>query len=79
MASDQISLIDDAVTAAAEAYKSWRLVPAPKRAEYLYKIGDIMKSQKEELARIETQEMGKVIDETRGDVQEGIDTAFLSA
>jgi len=71
--------IDDAVTAAAEAYKSWRLVPAPRRAEYLYKIGEIMKGQKEELARIETQEMGKVIDETRGDVQEGIDTAFLSA
>ncbi|MDH3215702.1 MAG: aldehyde dehydrogenase family protein [Candidatus Krumholzibacteria bacterium] len=71
--------VDAAVEAAAEAYKSWRLVPAPKRAEFLYKIGDILKSKKEELARIETQEMGKVLDETRGDVQEGIDTAYLAA
>lgn len=70
---------DAAVEAAAEAYKSWRLVPAPKRAEFLYKVGDIMKARKEELARIETREMGKIIDETRGDVQEGIDTAYLAA
>jgi aldehyde dehydrogenase (NAD+) len=71
--------IETAVEVAAEAYKSWRLVPAPRRAEYLYKIGDILKEKKEELARIETQEMGKILDETRGDVQEGIDTAFLIA
>ena len=71
--------VEKAVVAAAEAYKSWRLVPAPRRAEYLYRIGDIMKAQKEELARIETMEMGKILDETRGDVQEGIDTAFLAA
>ena len=71
--------VDAAVEAAAEAYKSWRLVPAPRRAELLYKVGDIMKTRKEELARIETQEMGKVLDETRGDVQEGIDTAYLAA
>lgn len=70
---------DAAIAAAAEAYKSWRLVPAPKRAEVLYKIGEILRSKKEELARIETQEMGKILDETRGDVQEGIDTAFLAA
>jgi acyl-CoA reductase-like NAD-dependent aldehyde dehydrogenase len=54
-------------------------VPAPRRAEYLYKIGAIMKEKKEELAKIETREMGKILDETRGDVQEGIDTAYLAA
>ena len=48
--------IDAAVEAAAEAYKSWRLVPAPRRAEYLYKIGELLRNRKEELARIETQE-----------------------
>jgi aldehyde dehydrogenase (NAD+) len=71
--------VEAAVSAAAEAYKSWRLVPAPKRAEYLYAIGALMKERKEELARIETREMGKVLQETRGDVQEGIDTAMLAA
>jgi acyl-CoA reductase-like NAD-dependent aldehyde dehydrogenase len=68
-----------AVAAAKKAFRSWRLVPAPKRGEILYRVGELLKKYKEELARIETREMGKVLKETRGDVQEGIDCAFLNA
>jgi aldehyde dehydrogenase (NAD+) len=68
-----------AVIAAKKAFASWRLVPAPKRGEMLYRVGELLKKYKEELARIETREMGKVLKETRGDVQEGIDCAFLNA
>jgi aldehyde dehydrogenase (NAD+) len=71
--------IERAVLAAAKAFKTWRLVPAPKRAEILFRAGQIMAERKEELARLMTREMGKVLAETRGDVQEGIDTAFYSA
>ena len=71
--------VDTAVVAAKKAYASWRLVPAPKRGEILYRVGELLKKYKEELARIETREMGKVLKETRGDVQEGIDCAFLNA
>ena len=68
--------VDDAVNAATEAFKSWRLMPAPLRGELLFKVGDILKQKKEELARLLTQDMGKVIAEARGDVQEAIDMAY---
>ncbi|GGG96577.1 aldehyde dehydrogenase family protein [Silvibacterium dinghuense] len=71
--------IDDAVAAAAEAYKTWRLVPAPKRAEILYRCGELLAERKESYAREMTREMGKVLSETRGDVQEAIDTAYYMA
>jgi aldehyde dehydrogenase (NAD+) len=71
--------IDAAVASAAEAWKSWRLVPAPKRAEILYRCGEILLSRKERYARDMTREMGKVLAETRGDVQEAVDTAFYMA
>jgi aldehyde dehydrogenase (NAD+) len=71
--------VDGAVQAAKKAFSTWRLVPAPKRGETLYRVGELLKRYKEELARIETREMGKVLKETRGDVQEGIDCAFLNA
>ena len=71
--------VDDAVGAAKKAFASWRLVPAPKRGELLYRAGELLKKHKEELARVETREMGKVLKETRGDVQEGIDCAFYNA
>src|SRR5688572_9160912 len=70
--------IDAAVAAAKKAYSSWRLVPAPRRAEYLFKVGMILAEKKEAYAREMTREMGKVLAETRGDVQEGIDTAYLA-
>lgn len=68
-----------AVAAAKEAQKKWALVPAPKRADYLYEVGRIMKEKKEHLAHVLTKEMGKVIEEGRGEVQEGIDMAFYMA
>ncbi|HEY6448795.1 MAG TPA: aldehyde dehydrogenase family protein [Acidobacteriaceae bacterium] len=71
--------VDDSVKAAAEAFRTWRLVPAPKRAEILYRAGEIMMEHKEQYARDMTREMGKVLAETRGDVQEAIDTAFYMA
>ncbi|HLI88684.1 MAG TPA: aldehyde dehydrogenase family protein [Ktedonobacteraceae bacterium] len=68
--------VDAAVAAARAAFERWRLVPAPKRGEILYRTGELLIRHKEELARIMTQEMGKVLKETRGDVQEGIDMAY---
>ena len=71
--------VTDAVREARKAFKIWRLVPAPKRAEILYRTGEILLKKKEEFARQMTREMGKVLNETRGDVQEAIDTAFYMA
>src|SRR5689334_3020408 len=71
--------VDAAVAAAKAAFESWRLVPAPKRGDILRKVGDIMTARKEEIAHEMTREMGKVLEETRGDVQEGIDTAYYAA
>lgn len=71
--------MDEAVRSAKQAQKKWALVPAPKRAEYLYEIGYKLKEKKEMLAEILTKEMGKVIEEARGEVQEGIDMAFYMA
>jgi alpha-ketoglutaric semialdehyde dehydrogenase len=71
--------VDEAVKAARRAFESWRLVPAPKRGDILKKVGDIMTARKDEIAKQMTREMGKVLLETRGDVQEGIDTAYYAA
>lgn len=71
--------VEDAVKAARAAFATWRLVPAPKRGDILRKVGDIMVARKEELAHQMTREMGKVLAETRGDVQEGIDTAYYAS
>ena len=71
--------VDAAVAAAKEAFKSWRLYPAPKRGEILYKVANLLVERKEEFAREMTEEMGKVISEARGDVQEAIDMTFYMA
>jgi len=68
-----------AIRAAADAGAMWRRTPAPKRGEILYRFGALMAEHKERLSRAMTREMGKVIAEARGDVQEGIDIAFLMA
>jgi len=68
-----------AVEAAEAAYKKWRLVPAPKRAEILFHAAEILVARKEDYAREMTREMGKVLAETRGDVQEAIDMTYLMA
>ena len=71
--------VDAAVEAARRAYPAWRLTPAPRRAEILYRVGELLRGKKEEIARAMTREMGKILIETRGDVQEGIDMAYLAA
>jgi acyl-CoA reductase-like NAD-dependent aldehyde dehydrogenase len=71
--------VELAVAAAKQAFSSWRLVPAPKRAEILVRAGLLLKERKEQYARDMTREMGKVLAETRGDVQEAIDEAFYVA
>src|SRR5207244_7750126 len=68
-----------AIAAARRAYEHWRLVPAPRRAELLFRAAQILADRKESLARDMTREMGKVLDETRGDVQEAIDMTFFMA
>ena len=68
-----------AVAAATEAFRAWRNVPAPRRAEILYRAAQLLVERKEQLARDMTREMGKVLEETRGDVQEAIDMAFFMA
>jgi alpha-ketoglutaric semialdehyde dehydrogenase len=72
-----VSDVDLAVQAAQKAFNSWRLTPAPLRGELLFKVGDLLKQKKEELAVLLTEDMGKVIAEARGDVQEAIDMAYF--
>src|SRR3990172_2223493 len=71
--------VNNAIKAAKTAYEKWRLVPAPKRGDVLKRVGDIMLEQKDEIAFEMTREMGKVFAETKGDTQEGIDTAYYAA
>jgi acyl-CoA reductase-like NAD-dependent aldehyde dehydrogenase len=78
----QQSTADDvraAIAAASRAYERWRLVPAPKRGEILFKAAQLFVERKEQFARDMTREMGKVLNETRGDVQEAIDMTFYMA
>ena len=71
--------VDAAVDAARTAFETWRLVPAPKRAEILFRAAEILSKRKETLANEMTREMGKVLDETRGDVQEAVDMTYYMA
>ncbi|MEK6988395.1 MAG: aldehyde dehydrogenase family protein [Candidatus Thermoplasmatota archaeon] len=65
--------VDLAVKAAKDAFEKWRKTPAPRRGELLLEAARVMKQRKEELGRVVTTEMGKIIAEGRGDVQEAID------
>src|SRR5207245_10295112 len=67
-----------AVAAAQRGFAQWSKTPAPVRGEVLRRVGERLIERKEEIARAMTREMGKVLTETRGDVQEGIDTAFYA-
>src|ERR1700716_2580687 len=71
--------VDVAVDAAKVAYEKWRLTPAPKRAEILYRAAELLVQHKEEFSKDMTREMGKVLAETRGDVQEAIDMTYYMA
>src|SRR6266852_2370545 len=70
---------NQAVDAAKEAYKKWRLVPAPKRAEIMFRAAELLLQRKEDFSKDMTREMGKVLPETRGDVQEAIDMTYYMA
>ena len=71
--------VDDAVKAAREAYEEWRLTPAPRRGEILFRAAELFLRNKESLGRLETREMGKVLSEGLGDVQEAIDMGYYMA
>jgi acyl-CoA reductase-like NAD-dependent aldehyde dehydrogenase len=71
--------VDRAVEAAKTAYDEWRLVPAPKRGEILFRFGQLLAEQKDDLAQLMTREMGKVLPEAGGDVQEAIDMSYYMA
>jgi aldehyde dehydrogenase (NAD+) len=78
----QESTLEDAeaaIVAAQRASEHWRLVPAPKRAEVLFRAAELLVARKEQFARDMTREMGKVLEETRGDVQEAIDMTYFMA
>jgi len=70
---------DRAVQAARRAYEKWRLFPAPRRAEIVYRAAQALIEKKDDFARDMTREMGKVLKETGGDVQEAIDMSFYIA
>jgi len=74
--------VDDvhrAVDSAQRGFAQWKRTPAPARGDVLRRVGDLMAARKEEIANLMTREMGKPLAETRGDVQEGIDTAYYAA
>ena len=71
--------VETAVRAAVSAYDKWRLTPAPKRGEIISRAGELLIEHKDEIAKLMTREMGKVLKETKGDIQEGIDTAIYTA
>jgi aldehyde dehydrogenase (NAD+) len=71
--------VNAAVGSAVEGFRRWSRVPAPARGDVLKRVGDLLTERKEEMARAMTREMGKVLAETRGDVQEGIDTAYYAS
>jgi aldehyde dehydrogenase (NAD+) len=68
--------VDRAVEAAKAAYEEWRLVPAPRRGEILFRFGSLLAEHKDEVAQLMAREMGKVLPEAAGDVQEAIDMSF---
>src|SRR6201982_2407487 len=71
--------VNAAVDAAKRAFAKWRLVPAPRRAEMVFRAAEILIERKEDYSRDMTREMGKVLAETRGDVQEAIDAGYYMA
>jgi acyl-CoA reductase-like NAD-dependent aldehyde dehydrogenase len=71
--------LERAVESAKRGFELWRRTPAPLRGDVLRRVGDLLTERKEEISRAMTREMGKVLNETRGDVQEGIDTAYYAA
>ncbi len=75
----RVADVTQAIRSAREGFALWSRTPAPLRGDVLRRVGDLLTARKEEIANAMTREMGKVLAETRGDVQEGIDTAYYAA
>lgn len=71
--------VNEAVRSAQKGFNEWKKVPVPQRGQIMKRVGDLLVKYKDDIARGMTKEMGKVLMETRGDVQEGIDTAYYAA
>jgi aldehyde dehydrogenase (NAD+) len=71
--------VEAAVRSARRGFALWSRTPAPARGDVLRRVGDLLVERKDAIADAMTREMGKVLAETRGDVQEGIDTAYYAA
>ena len=71
--------VDRAVAAAKAAFEEWRLVPAPERGNVLFRFARLLEEQKDELTELMSREMGKVLAEAGGDVQEAIDMSIYMA
>jgi len=71
--------VNRAVASAKKGFEIWRRTPAPGRGDVLRRVGDLLSARKDDIASLMTREMGKPLSETRGDVQEGIDTAYYAA
>jgi alpha-ketoglutaric semialdehyde dehydrogenase len=71
--------VERAVASAQRGFASWKRTPAPLRGDVMRRVGDLLSRRKDEVADLMTREMGKPLAETRGDVQEGIDTAYYAA
>ena len=71
--------VNAAVSAAKNAATKWRRTPAPKRAELLFRLGEILRANKDRYTQEMTREMGKVLKEAGGDVQEAIDCTYYTA
>ncbi|MGH2478463.1 MAG: aldehyde dehydrogenase family protein, partial [Ktedonobacteraceae bacterium] len=71
--------LEEAVEAAVKAQRGWEAIPAPGRGEILYRVAQILERRSEEFAQLMTREMGKILKETRGDVQVAIDVAKFMA
>ncbi|HVZ48445.1 MAG TPA: aldehyde dehydrogenase family protein [Gemmatimonadaceae bacterium] len=71
--------VASAVASARRGFAQWRRTPAPARGDVLRRVGDLLLQRKDEVADLMTREMGKPVAETKGDVQEGIDTAYYAA
>ena len=71
--------VNRAVASAKKGFDIWKRTPAPGRGDVLRRVGDLMSGRKDDIASLMTREMGKPLSETKGDVQEGIDTAYYAA
>ena len=71
--------IDRAVEAGRRAFDNWKLLPPPGRGEILFRVAELLLKRKQELGELMTMEMGKILPEALGDVQEAIDMAYFMA